>query len=195
MRIEFDAASHSYKVNGRTVPSVTDVLAPLEDFSRVPPDVLERAREFGQHVHLACDLYNRNELDWLDLDPALASYVEGWAKFLQDTGAVILASEARVAHEVLGYAGTPDVIIHMRKHVWVPDIKSTAVVPRTVGAQTAGYAAAYRHMNGGPEPKRCCIHLEPGKYTLHARSDPADWSLFISCLNVWKWKEKHNVAA
>jgi hypothetical protein len=196
MRVEFDQSTHTYTLNGRRVPSVTQVLKPLEDFSRVPRDVLEAARIFGQHVHAAVDLCNRGELDWLSLDPALVPYVDAWRTFIADTGAVVIASEMRVVHEKLGYAGTGDVVLAWGKRIVLPDVKSTAVVPVTVGAQTAAYAKAYHSMVGGKEPDRYCIQLgADGKYKLHPRRDPADWSLFLSCLNVHKFKEKHNVAA
>lgn len=195
MKLEFDAASHTYHVNGRRVPSVTEVLSPLEDFSRVPRDVLEAAREFGSHVHEACDLYNRGELDWLSLDPSLAPYVEGWRQFLEETGAVVIASEFRVAHDQLGYAGSPDVLVQMHDKLWIPDIKSTAIVPSTVGYQTAAYAKAYHRMTG-QEPKRCCVLLTgDGRYKLHTRKEPSDWEMFVSALNVYKHKAKHHHAA
>lgn len=196
MRIEFDAASHAYRVNGRPVPSVTQILGPLEDFSRVPRDVLEAACEFGKHVHEACDLFNRGELDWLNLDPSLVPYVEGWRQFMHETGAVVISSEFQVAHGVLGYAGSPDVLIQMRDAMWIPDIKSTAIVPSTVGAQTAAYAKAYSWMNKCPEPKRCCVLLDgSGRYKLHTRKDSTDWNLFVSALTCFNHKARHHAAA
>lgn len=160
----------------------------------VPPDVLEAARLFGQNVHIACDLFDRDELDWQSLDPALVPYVEAWRNFIHDSGAVVIASEVRVVNERLGYAGSPDKVLAWGKRIVIPDIKATAVVPRTVGPQTAAYAKAYHSMTGGREPARYCIHLQPGQYRTHPRNDPADWSLFVSALNIHKWKEKHRVA-
>lgn len=194
MRLEFDSETHTYTLNGERVPSVTQVLAPLEDYSMVPRDVLEAARIFGQHVHEACDLFDRDELDWSSLDPELVPYVEAWAQFLEQSGAVVIASEVRVAHEQLGYAGSPDKVLAWGKRLVIPDLKATAVVPPTVGLQTAAYAKAYQAMHGGREPSRYCIHLQPGgKYRSHPRTDPSDWSYFLSALNCYKWKEKHRV--
>lgn len=196
MRLDFDKAAHAYTLNGQRVPSVTQILAPLVDFSMVAQDVLEAAREFGQHVHVACDLFNRGILDWLSLDPALLPYVSAWKRFIDESGAVVVASELPVAHEDFGYAGMADVVLAWRSRVVVPDIKSTAVVPATVGAQTAAYAKAYQRMHGGKEPERRCISLHPdGTYRVHAKRDAGDWSLFLSALNIHKFKEKNRVAA
>lgn len=188
MKLEFDPIEHVYQLNGARVPSVTEVLKPLEDFSMVRPDVLEAARVFGQHVHEACDLFDRDELDWSSLAPDLVPYVEAWKLFIEESGAIVVASEVQVAHEKLGYAGSPDKVLAWGNRVVIPDLKATAIVPRTVGPQTAAYAEAYHSMHGGKKPGRCCIHLQDGKYRTHPRKDPADWSLFISALNCWRFR-------
>lgn len=200
-RLEFHADTHSYSLfDGDTpvarLPSVTQILwdCGLEDWSRfVPVDVLEAAREFGQHVHHACHLHDVDGLEWSTLDVALVPYVEAWRAFLEDTGAVVIASEQPVVHEELGYAGTPDRVLAWGARVVIPDLKATAAVPRTVGIQTSAYAKAYQAMRGDKkEPERYCIHLTAGGrgrgYKAHKRTDPADWSMFLSCLNVWKFR-------
>lgn len=196
MKIDCDQATHTYRLDGRVVPSVTQVLGPLNDYSMVPHDVLEAARVFGQHVHEACDLLDRGELDWSALDPSLVPYVEAWSNFLATSGAVVIASEQPVYHAKLGYAGTPDKVLAWgkRKTFVIPDIKSTAIVPPTVGPQTAAYARAYQSMYGGREPARYCIQLrEDGTFRTFPRTDPADWTYFLSALNCHKFREQHRV--
>lgn len=196
MDLQFDLAGHIYRLNGRVVPSVTTVLGPMNDYSMVPPDILEAARIFGQHVHEATDLFDRDELDWSSLDLPLVPLVEAWKCFLDESGAVVIQSETPVAHEQLGYAGCPDRVLSWgrRKRLVLPDIKATAVIPPTVGLQTSAYAKAYAAMHGVPEPERYCIHLrEDGTYRCHKRTDPADWSYFVSALNCHKWKENNRV--
>ncbi len=185
--LEFDASTHTYRMDGRRLPSVSEIIAPLQDYSNVPAHVLAAACEFGTNVHAACDLYNRDQLDWSALDAELEPYVRAWAAFLEDAGAVVIASECRVYHDELGYAGTPDVVLAWGKRLVLPDLQATAVVPRTVGIQTAAYAKAYARTHRVPEPERYCIHLQDGKYRSHKRTDPADWQLFMSCLNVHRF--------
>lgn len=188
MPLEFNKELHEYTLNGVRLPSVTEILGPLQDFSMIRPEVLEAAREFGQHVHDACDLFDRGELDWQSLDPSLVPYVEGWKLFIEESGAVVIGSETQVVHEKLGYAGSPDKVLAWGNRIVIPDLKATAIVPKTVGAQTAAYAEAYHSMHGGKKPERYCIHLQDGKYRTHPRKDPADWSLFVSALNCWRFR-------
>lgn len=182
----FDATAHEYRIGSRVLPSVTQILGLLQDFSGVPSDVLERAREFGSHVHAAVDLDNRGELDEDSLDPALRPYLEAWRKFLADTGAVVAASELRLADPVLGYAGTLDTLLVIRSRHVLVDVK-TGVVPRIVGPQLAAYDHLLR-ANGRPLPtRRLCVQLCADGYRVHDCKDPADWPVFLSALNCHKF--------
>ncbi len=198
--LEFDPVEHRYQLDGRPVPSVTQVLDPLLELWRVPADVLEAAAAFGTHVHMAVDLFNKGELDEAELDPALAPYLQGWKAFLYQTGSQVADSEFRVYHDFYGYAGTLDTTVLMPGRrgrgevLTLADVKS-GVVPITVGLQTAAYEAARRSMGLAPCRDRLCVQLfdqEPF-FRLHVLNDPSDWSLFLSALNVHKFKEKHNV--
>ena len=192
--VEFDPATHSYTVAGRKFPSVTQIIgeARLENFDYVNAGVLDAARMFGRHVHEATHLYDIGELDIANLDHALVPFVEAWGQFLDDTGAVVISSEQPLVHEKLGYAGTPDRILSWGNRIVLPDIKATAAVPRTVGCQTAAYAKAYAAERRAREPHRYCIHLTPGgrgkPYKSHVRNDPADFSLFLSALNCYRFR-------
>jgi hypothetical protein len=114
---------------------------------------------------------------------------------MDESGAVVIACEQPVAHASLKYAGTPDLVLSWRNRIVVPDIKATAVVPRTVGIQTAAYAHAWHSMHGNGMPQRYCIHLTRDQYRAHRRDDPSDWALFQSCLNIHRYKEQERVAA
>src|SRR5690348_16409857 len=84
----FEPDNHVYTVNGIVVPSVTQILEPLVDFSKIPAAVLEYAKLRGEAVHLACELYDQNDLDIDNLDTVIVPYLEAWIKFKADTGFV-----------------------------------------------------------------------------------------------------------
>jgi hypothetical protein len=181
--LTFDAATHTYRYRGKVVPSVTQILEPLQMLQGVPRAVLEAAREFGSHVHIACDLWNKGDLDEGTLDPALVPYLDGWRAFLAETGFVVISSEERVFHQRLQYAGTADAFGTWKGQMWCVDIKSGAV-PGTVGAQLA----AYKEASDYKTCQRLCVQLTgEGRYKLHPQKDPSDFALFTSALNVWRY--------
>ena len=58
--LEFDERSHTYKLNGAVLPSVTTIMKPLSDdkYSTVRADVLGNAANKGSIVHNAIYLFN-----------------------------------------------------------------------------------------------------------------------------------------
>jgi len=186
--LEFHSEGHRYLLDGQEVPSVTQVLEPYTGLEYVDRELLRRAAEFGTHVHEACHLFNIDSLDRLTLDPALAPYISAWEQFLDDTGAVVLESEHRVASRKFKYAGTLDTTVFWGKSKRLIDIKSTVGLPRTVGPQTAAYAEAYHEDTGERIRDRYCVQLKPdGTYSLQKLSDPNDWNIFQSALNLHRW--------
>lgn len=192
--LQFDASSHTYTRAGRTLPSVTTVLDDqLREMDGIPEHLVKTAGEFGQHVHQACNLFNRGQLDWKSLDPKLEPYIRAFKKFRVDTSVRILASEQRVHHPTLGYAGTLDILglLPLRSRPTVFDVKSSEVLPRSVGAQTAAYREAKVASGQAIDPTRYAVHLKSdGTYELKKLTSPADWNLFLSCLNVYKFRRK-----
>lgn len=190
MGVEFDKATHRYTLDGRHLPSVTQVLAPLEMFDGIPMDVLEKARVRGQHVHEAMALLVREDLNWSTLDLTLVPYIEGGKRFLEESGAIVIASEMRVACPRIRCAGTFDLLAYLRDAECLIEFKATASLPRTVGPQTAAYDRLYQAMHGGRPRKRYCVQLKPADYKVYPLTDPADWSVFQSCLNIHHWRSK-----
>jgi len=190
-KLTFEPQGHVYRLDGRVLPSVTQVLQLLEDFEGVPPAVLEAARVFGTHVHDACALDVRGLLDWATLDVALVPYVEAFRRFLRDTGFKVLVSERRVVHPTMRYAGTLDLYGILRTRHALIDIKS-GMLPRTVGPQVAAYEKGLL-LELPERMQRYCLQLNPEfpcGYKLHALTDAADWQVFVSALNCWHFRSK-----
>lgn len=182
--IQFDAARHEYRVGGARWPSVSEIIDQLQILEGIPRAVLEAAAAFGQHVHEAVHLDNLGVLDEASLDPPLLPYLQAWRAFRRDTGAVVIASERIVTHPRLQYAGRLDSICLVGGHRELVDVKSTAAIPRTVGPQTWGYAAAL----GEPRIRRRCVQLrEDGTYRSVRLTDRRDENWFVSALNCWRF--------
>lgn len=193
MQIDFDAATHTYTVDGQVWPSVTQVLAPLNDFSHVDPELLARAQDFGNAAHRTIELAVKEDLDESNLAQPLANVLSQFRLAIHARDWCAMSAEIRVAHPLHRYAGTLDLrcIDHSQNDLIV-DIK-TGAVPPTVGLQTAAYAAAWQPMLGIKKaPQRWCLELTETSYRFHRLKDPSDWSLFLSALNCHYFKEKHH---
>lgn len=190
--LRFEAEGHRYFMDDEEWPSVSAVLEPLQILDGIPKDVLRAAAEFGSHVHMATDLYDNGVLDEDALDPHLKPYLDGWKSFLNETGAIVVSSELRVSHPQLRYAGTLDKMILWRDRRHVLDIKSSALVPKTVGPQTAAYREALLSTELVCAPTRYCMHLRgDGSYRLHTLRDSTDFNLFVSALNIHHWRARN----
>src|SRR5690606_20318453 len=89
----FEPDNHEYRHRGVVVPSVTQILGSLVDMSAIPQDKLEYARARGQAVHLACELYDQDDLDMASLDEVIVPYLEAWIKFKKEAGFIVSSIE------------------------------------------------------------------------------------------------------
>lgn len=190
--VKFDSALHEYRIDGKVVPSVTQVIKPLYDFSRAPKDIMERAQAFGTAVHLACDLYDADDLFIDTLDPAIKPYLDGWIKFRTELDINDAKSEILVYSEKYRYAGRVDNIFR-RGNMWVlVDKKTCTSEYKQTRAQLAGYKIAAAEM--GLLPKKCDVHsvrlLGDGRYKVGQDIKFKDEICFMSLLNVWNWNNE-----
>lgn len=159
--LAFDPVSHTYTADGRSIPSVSQVLRRRTNLSGIAPDVLEYARARGQAVHRAIELDITGDLDEASLHPEVAGRFAGWRRFVQTSRFKPAGSEVRVFSQRFGYAGTFDLWGHIRHEPYLIDIKATALVPPTVGLQTAAYVQAAREALSLPPMRRGVLQLGP----------------------------------
>ncbi len=180
--LTFDEPTHTYRFKGEPVPNVTSILAPWADFSKVPRDLLERKRQIGTAVHKAIELDLADNLDYDQIDPVWAGYFGGWLNFKAQSGFVMEASEQKVFHKTLRYAGTLDLLGTLPKAgESLIDTKCCAILPRTAGPQTA----AYRDAIGSPKLRRFALQLSAdGSYKLVPLDDLNDLAVFKAALTI-----------
>ncbi len=190
--LTFNEAAHEYRFGGAVVPSVTQILRPLSNFSMVPKDVLERASQFGRAVHKACELYDLGSLDEGALDAALVPYLAGWKKFSSEHAVKWTVIEQPLYSDLHRYAGTPDRFGTVDGKAAVVDIKSSVALYPSVGPQLA----AYKNIVPGSPPicRRLGVRLKPdGTYEAKEYPDRDDWSLFLSLLTMRNWCGRHSI--
>jgi len=193
--LSFDESLHKYTWHGNTVPSVTQILNVLGCYEGVPVDALAIASARGTAVHKATELYDMGVLDWATVDDEVLGYLEGYIKFIDDYKPEIISIEERMYHDKLGYAGTPDRFYVIKGSLACVDLKSSFKLMPATAPQTAAYVELKNQGLKSTDKikKRYGLRLsKDGNYELKEYKSPTDFSLFISCLNVVRWKQEHN---
>ncbi len=139
--LEFDAATHTYRLDGELIPSVTTVLKSvgLVEYAMIPQEVLQAAAHRGTAVHTALEYLDREELDRSTVDPSIEGYVVAYERFVRDSNFIPLHIEHRVFHGNYRYAGTLDRTGYLGDSLTVLDFKTGLVLPGHA-IQLAAYA-------------------------------------------------------
>ena len=203
----FDETRHRYTLNGLPLPSVTRVLAPLDEYADLSQGVLAKARKRGTAVHLATEIHDGDQLlvtsDYfgtleqvrtVTVTADLRPYVMAWQRFLADSSFEVLHIEYRTYSSRYRYAGTIDRLGLLNGKRAVLDIKTTAVLDPKTAIQLAAYqhavnehlplADAYSHRYG-------CQLKPDGSYRLEEYRDAGDWDVFRALLTIHNWRVRY----
>jgi hypothetical protein len=188
--VTLEQPAHIYRLpSGQVVPSVTQILAPLVDLAGIPRDVLAAKADLGRRVHTACHYLSEDDLDPWSIEGDVRPYLDGFVRFLSETGAKIIANERIVYNAMHGYAGQLDLVAIVFGRTTLIDLKTSIVTPLAAGSQTAAYQRAL----GDPQvTHRAALRLRPdGTYRFDTLNDPNDWSVFVACLTLHRYMEQH----
>lgn len=183
----FDPERHAYILDGRVIPSVTQILTAEGIING--QWYTEDGRRRGGHVHLALQYLDEGRLDEDSVTDEVRPYLEAWGRFLSETGFICLQIERPFVCEALGYAGTPDRVGWMDggKILSVIDIKTGSPEPWHA-LQTAAYAVGI----GKRMAKRWSVYLRnDGNYRLVQYQDIDDINAWIGLVSIRNWKQKH----
>lgn len=174
------------------MPNVTTVLAPLMDWSKVSPEVLEDAQRLGTAVHKATELDDHKDLDEETVDEAVLPYLLAWRSFRGDSGFMPVAIEERIFCKRHFYAGTLDRIGWLNGKRVLIDIK-TGILTAAAGPQLAAYQEAKNHRTKDKVEKRYAVQLKgDGTYSLKEYTDPTDLTVFLALLTLHNWRQMHD---
>ncbi len=128
--LEFNPDKHEYRVNGKVIPSVTELCGPLTYSKyRVDNAVVEQAAYRGTIVHEITALWDRGDLeDEGTLAADVGMYLMGWIKFCHDYSPEWQYIELPLACRT--FAGTLDRVGWIDGRLVVVDIKTTASMDR-----------------------------------------------------------------
>lgn len=184
----FDEDSHTYMRNGKVLPSVTQIIRPINEFDEaISEEILEYASQRGRAVHKACEIIDRGESFAEPLDEVIVPYVDAWNLFVKENHVTITQTEQRLYHPVMHYAGTFDAVGTIDGQGWLFDRKAVAQLHPAIGVQLAGYEGLL-----GRKVRRAAVQLKPnGRYVFQEYANKSDFAVFTALLTVHNWKENH----
>jgi hypothetical protein len=189
--LTFEEDAHLYRVDGRVVPSVTQIIR--EVFPEAWPWSDEFAMRRGAMVHKALHFWILGELDPKSVSSYIAGYVAAGVRFLSESGFEIartpdgaLATEVRMYSPTYDFAGTADLFGTLTRRFACVDHKS-GEPGWPAGPQTWAYSQLWQEMTGTFPRDRFALRLfDDGSYQLvpykSTRDDQAD---FLAALRVW----------
>lgn len=143
--LEYDEGRHAYYVDGKALPSVTQILDGAGLISAFCRD--EESRFRGTAVHAYCAQDDIAPLDLRTVPASLRNYVRAWRRYRIDTGFMPTLIEHRVDSFEYGYSGRFDRLGVMpgQSLLTLLDIKTakTGSIATYVRLQLAAYALAY----------------------------------------------------
>lgn len=142
---EFNEEKHEYRLNGKKLPSVTEVCSMINgDKFAINESVLRQAQQRGTAVHELTAMFD-NEIADLEIDPEIEGYFRAWQSFCRDYQPEWLFVERMVYSQEMSVAGTIDRLGIIDDIPVIVDIKTTASMDRTSIAslllQLSGYWA------------------------------------------------------
>lgn len=190
--LEFEERKHIYRLDGIQIPSVTQLMKPLDDmvYETIDSKILENAARRGTIVHNAIDNYLEFGIE--DIPEELRGYFDAFLAWKKKENPEIVAAERRVYHKALRYAGTCDLLCMINGKLTLVDYKtSSAIQPMLYPLQLEGYAKAWE-THGVKVEEKLILHLKrDGKYAVHRYpQNPEYYSVIFALSTLYNYKAK-----
>jgi hypothetical protein len=207
--ISYDDALHRYERFGVRLDSVTSVLPYLamNEFLEKHPERIKKAGVRGNRIAGFIEAVERGLLATQAIplnEPPVYNEQNTpefhYLKFKQETGfealmtSANLASELFVYHDILDYAGKLDLAgfaPNVCNGPGLVEVKATAVLPKTIGPQSAAYFEAFNRcakLYAFPKLKwRASLHLTEKGYKFEPLKNPLDFARFNARLTDVRW--------
>ena len=195
--LHFDSDTHTYSIDGKKLPSVTEICGLLNNWGDINPAILMQAARRGSVVHEYCELvdYGVDE-DGIECEPDLAGYVIAYMRFLRDYKPSWEMVEQKVYSDQFGFAGTLDRYGTIDGKPVLLDIKTSSSVNKLTkiiwACQLSAYALLLAKADD-PKLRRWNLVLKrDGKYQVIDASESEEryafsgYSLFNTLLLIWK---------
>lgn len=175
---------HHYRVDGRRIPGVHEVIGAGGFIDT--RWYTDEGRYKGNYVDQGCYLLTQGKLDWSSVRPSFRGHLEGFQRFLGETGFRVIEAKQAGHHPDWAFAGEWD-LYGQFPHKSLPDIgdvKATASSEGWWRYQTAAYAEI-KKAETGKRPGRFALKLVgDGRYTIERHESRNDLRVFLACLTI-----------
>jgi hypothetical protein len=195
-KVKFDADSHTYTVDGKVYPSVTEICSIITGLGDMSCNaIIQNAARRGTAVHELCALVDYGcDTDGIPCEPELVGYVLAYMRFIRDYKPEWEMIEQRLYSPDLGYAGTLDRFGTIDGKPVLLDIKTTASPKRDQRIAWACQLAAYAELlDTGETLKLVDLQIKKdGTYRLidisetEKKFDFQALGLFLNLLKIYK---------
>lgn len=190
MQIEFNEDQHIYTVDGKVVPSVTEIIKflTIDTFATANHALKLIAANKGTRVHESTVVYDYEAWDF-DYDSDIIGYIQAYARFVRDYG---IKDYIQTEHIISNgeYAGTLDRLAMIDGKKTVIDLKTgTTSNLRAFSAQLYGYAKILADTIGGSleDYRGMIVKLKKdGTYSAIQYDLNRGKTFFNACFNLWK---------
>ena len=189
---KFDEESHTYYLDGIKIPSVSEVISPLSDFSNINAAVLENACNYGKAVHKTIELHLKDYLDEDSLSEGLKQPLEQFKRFMGNSyNTTYYTIEKPLYDSSFRFAGTPDLV----SDKYIIDIKTRKYNPVTDDLQLAAYEilVGYDRTSVKGKREKYILELLPNEpFNLIRVSNRQAKSMFLYMLTYWHKTNEFN---
>jgi len=193
--LTFEENSHTYRLNGIEIPSVSRILEPLSsaEYGSVNTIALKNAATRGRSVHRAIEHFLKHGID-NDIIPSYSNYFAAFKKWYAETSPQVEEVECRIYHKAARYGGTADLICRIGGKLTLVDFKTSSnIVEHLVRVQSEAYSRAFKY-HGIVFDSKLVVHLKKDG-TVAVKELPSvdteSWTVFSSLLNIYSYLEKN----
>ncbi len=198
--IELDRERHEYRVEGKVLPSVSELIAVYGESVEEGDELelkLEAAAERGTVCHEILAQYLRGDRDSVEYPDEYEPYVEAIRLFLAEHMICPYAIETPIYSRRYGYAGTPDLLCELDGVLTLIDYKFVSQIAKTrVKAQLNAYCKAYEEDGVYPEQLLAVQFLKDGTYRIYpVKYDDEELMVALKLYELKQKKHKRGVIA
>ena len=190
MSFVYNEESRIHTLNGKVIPSVSNIVAPLSmDYSKVHPGKLANKRDLGVAFHECIRLFLNNDLDEDSIDdylkPPMQEFKKFWMEYAYEEANVIYDWKLRKYDTVcdpLRMAGYQGLAQHLTADVMI--------VESVFCNEKLKYCGKPDMITGKPPWKLIVVEFSHEGYRVHDAHKQQAWPMFVKLLEFYKTKQK-----